>query len=123
MAAEVIVGVIIPINSMSATADLAPIDPPEHSQLRIVRYTSDQQRWAVLWTLATEDECAPEVRSSLYWLYDHATRIGREYILGHGYLGGDPQFAVFEVIDDDWDSVDLGDLASHDFRDKELEIP
>lgn len=114
------IGVIIPINDNGRSAK-PPVPEPDDELLRLVRYVTDAHSWALLWVLADEEGCAPEVASDINWLLQSASRVGERHILRHGFQFGAPLLVVFEV-DEDGDTwracppaPDLGLIGRHDW--------
>lgn len=108
-------GVFIPINlpvsSKAKYKDTPPIPEPEPDNLALVRRGED---WGVFWTLADEEDMAPEAGASINWLMSAHNAVGRKHILAHGFQFGEP--VLYVVTGEAGDPIpDLGQITRHDW--------
>jgi hypothetical protein len=88
-----------------------PIPEPEAECLTLARWG---EKWGLLWTLADEEDLAPEAAASLNWLTTVYQGVGRRHILAHGFQYGE---ALIVIVTHDHGKPlpDLGDIERHDW--------
>jgi len=114
-------GLFIPINLMrnhparkSEGLDNPPIPEPEPDNVTLVRWG---EGWGIFWTLADEEDMAPDAGSSVNWLMSAAEGVGRRHIMAHGYQYGEP--VVVCVTADVGDPLpDFEGITRHDWTSK-----
>lgn len=108
-------GVLIPISlPINHTYTECPIPEPEPDCLTVVKHGDT---WALLWTLADEDDMAPEASVSINWINGAAQGVGPRHILAHGYQFG--EYLLTSVTRDTGDPLpDTGDIQRYDWTSK-----
>jgi len=115
-------GVFIPINLPCNTLDrygpgLAnpPVPEPEPDSLTLARRGDG---WGIFWTLADEEDQAPEAFTSVNWLQGACQGVGRRHILAHGVQYGEPVIGLVTEDKGVTNFPDLEDISRLDWTTK-----